>query len=78
MLICAGRKALIVAVEIVNYYGVFEKEPDRPGTTDETDHGNQQCHRGPFHSCCHLIGLRIEFLEQLVLFGADGVGAQRL
>src|SRR5262249_31568435 len=40
MLICAGRKALIVAVEMVNYYGVFEKELDRARTTDETNHGN--------------------------------------
>jgi hypothetical protein len=53
MLIRAGRKALIVAVEMVNYYGVFEKELDRAGTTDDTDHGNQQCYRGPLHSCYH-------------------------
>jgi len=66
MLICAGRKALIVAVEMVNHYGIFEKELDGVGTTDETNHGNQQCYRGPLHSCCHLIGLRIELLEQLV------------
>jgi hypothetical protein len=30
MLICAGCKALIVAVEMVNYYRIFEKELDGP------------------------------------------------
>ena len=47
MLICAGRKALIVAAEMVNYYGVFEKELDRAGTANETDHGYQRRYRGP-------------------------------
>ena len=47
MLICAGRKPLIVAVEMVNYYGVFEKELDRAGTANETDHGYQRRYRGP-------------------------------
>ena len=47
MLICAGRKPLIVAVEMVNYYGAFEKELDRAGTANETDHGYQRRYRGP-------------------------------
>ena len=47
MLICAGRKPLIVAVEMVSYYGAFEKELDRAGTANETDHGYQRRYRGP-------------------------------
>jgi hypothetical protein len=39
MLICAGRKALVVAVEMVNYYAILKKELNRTGTTDEADHG---------------------------------------
>jgi hypothetical protein len=37
----------MVAVEMVNYYGVFEKELDRAGTANETDHGYQRRYRGP-------------------------------
>jgi hypothetical protein len=32
-------RALIVAVEMVNYCGIFEKELDRAGTAGEADHG---------------------------------------
>ena len=39
----------MVAVEMVNYYGVFEKELDRAGTANETDHGYQRRYRGPLH-----------------------------
>src|SRR5262249_59609280 len=53
MLICAGGKLLIVAIEMVNYYGVFEKDLDRAGTADKTDRGNHQRYRGALHSCCH-------------------------
>ena len=49
MLICAGRKPPIVAVEMVNYHGVFEKELDRAGTANETEHGYQRRYRGPLH-----------------------------
>jgi hypothetical protein len=38
MLVSAGRKALIVAVEMVNHYGIFEKDLDRAGTADKSDH----------------------------------------
>jgi hypothetical protein len=49
MFICAAREALIVTVEMVNYYRVFEKQLGRTGTADETDHRNQQRSRGPLH-----------------------------
>jgi hypothetical protein len=42
MLVSAGRKALIVAVEMVNHYAVFEKDLDRAGTADKSDHRSQQ------------------------------------
>ena len=51
--VCCSRKSVIdngplmVAVEMVNYYGVFEKELDRAGTANETDHGYQRRYRGP-------------------------------
>ena len=32
MLICAGREALVAAVEMVNDYGIFKKELNRTGT----------------------------------------------
>jgi hypothetical protein len=40
--ICAGRKALIVAIEMVNDQGAFKSELTRASTTDEmiTDAGN--------------------------------------
>ena len=47
MLICAARQDLIVTLEMVNDYGVLEKELDRAGTANETDHGYQRRHRGP-------------------------------
>jgi hypothetical protein len=49
MLICAARKHLIVTLEMVNDYGVLEKEFARAGTADETDHNTQQRYRGPLH-----------------------------
>jgi hypothetical protein len=49
MLICAGCKALIVAVEMVNYCGIFEKELDRARTANEADHEYQQRYRAPLH-----------------------------
>jgi hypothetical protein len=39
MLICAGRKALVVAVEMINYYAILKKELRRTGTVDAADHG---------------------------------------
>ena len=39
MLICAGRKELVVAVEMINYYAILKKELSRTGTVDEADHG---------------------------------------
>jgi hypothetical protein len=56
MLICAGCKALIVAVEMVNYYRIFEKELDRAGTAGEADNGYQQRYRAPPSSCRHSAG----------------------
>src|SRR5262245_9811793 len=49
MLICAAREVLIVTVEMVNYYRVFENQLGRASTADEADHGNQQRYRGPLH-----------------------------
>jgi hypothetical protein len=43
MLIRAGSKPLIVAVEMVNYNGVLKEELGRAGTTDEDNHRCQQC-----------------------------------
>ncbi len=34
-----ARKALVVAVEMVNYYAILKKELNRTGTADEADHG---------------------------------------
>lgn len=34
VLICAGRKALVAAVEMVNNSGIFKKEPNRTGTAE--------------------------------------------
>jgi len=34
MLICAGRKALVAAVEMVNDYGIFINELNRTGTAE--------------------------------------------
>jgi hypothetical protein len=34
MLICAGRKVLVAAVEMVNDYGISKNELARPGTAD--------------------------------------------
>jgi hypothetical protein len=34
MLICAGRKALVAAVETVNDYGISKNELTRTGTAD--------------------------------------------
>ena len=34
MLICAGRKALVAAVEMVNDYGISKNELTRTGTAD--------------------------------------------
>jgi hypothetical protein len=45
VLIRAGRKALVVAVEMVNYDGLFKKELNRAGTANEADHGHQQRYR---------------------------------
>jgi hypothetical protein len=39
MLIRAGREALVVAVEMINYYAILKKELSRTGTVDEADHG---------------------------------------
>jgi len=39
MLICAGRKELVVAVEMINYYAILKKELNRTGAADEADHG---------------------------------------
>jgi len=41
MLICAGRKALVVAVEMVNDYGICKKELARTGTADKDHRGGQ-------------------------------------
>ena len=41
MLICAGRKALVAAVEMVNNYGIFKEELTRTGAADKDDHGGQ-------------------------------------
>ncbi len=49
MLICAGRKVLVVAVEMVNYYGILKKELNRPGTADEAHHGYQQRYKSRLH-----------------------------
>jgi len=49
MLICAAREVLIITVEMVNYYRVFEKQLGRAGTADETDRGNQQRYSGTLH-----------------------------
>ena len=38
LLIGAGRKALIVAVEMIDDDGVVEKDLGRADTADETDH----------------------------------------
>jgi len=55
MLICAAREALIVTVEMVNYYRVFEKQLGRAGTAHETDRGNQRytgtLHRAAIRRC---------------------------
>ncbi len=32
-----ARKALVVAVEMVNYYAILKKELNRTGTADEAD-----------------------------------------
>jgi len=42
MLIRAARELLIVTVEMIDYYRVFEKQLGRAGTADKTDHGKQQ------------------------------------
>jgi hypothetical protein len=34
MLICARRKALVAALEMVNYYGIFKKELNRTGAAE--------------------------------------------
>jgi hypothetical protein len=34
MIICADRKALVAAVEMVNDYGIFIKELNRTGTAE--------------------------------------------
>jgi hypothetical protein len=39
VLICAGRKALVVTVEMINYYAILKKELNRTRTADEADHG---------------------------------------
>ena len=49
MLICAAREVLLVTVEVVKYYRVFEKQFGRAGTADETDRGNQQRYSGTLH-----------------------------
>jgi hypothetical protein len=49
MLICAGRKALVVAVEMVNYDGPLKKKLNRAGTATEADHGHQQRYRRRLH-----------------------------
>ena len=67
MLICAAREVLIVTVEMVNYYRVFEKQLGRAGTADETDRGNQQRYRGPLHRAA----IRPPFLR-FVIYAAKG------
>jgi hypothetical protein len=47
VLLSAGRKALIVAVEMVDDDGVVEKDLGRTGTAGKTDHASQERHRGP-------------------------------
>src|SRR5260370_12921638 len=47
MLVSAGRKALIVAVEMVNHYGIFEKDLDLAGTPDKRGHCKPQPYRKP-------------------------------
>jgi hypothetical protein len=49
LLIGAGRKALIVSVEMVDDDGVVEKYLGRAGTADETDQGGQQRYRATLH-----------------------------
>ena len=41
LVIGTGRKALVVAVQVVNDYGFFKNELTRTGTADEDDHGCQ-------------------------------------
>jgi hypothetical protein len=43
MLIRAGGKPLIVAVEMVNYNRVLKEELNRAGAADEDNHRCQQC-----------------------------------
>src|SRR5215813_977758 len=49
MLICAARKALIVTFEMVDDHGVVEEKLTMAGTAEETDQGDQQRYRAPFH-----------------------------
>jgi len=44
MLIGAAGNALIVALEVVNDYGVIEKKLGMAGTAGETEHRKQQRH----------------------------------
>jgi|RhiMetdeSRZDD1v2_1073273.scaffolds.fasta_scaffold296895_2 hypothetical protein len=37
LLICAGRKALVVAIEMVNDHGISKNELNRAHTADEDD-----------------------------------------
>lgn len=41
LVIGTGRKTLVVAVQVVNDYGIFKNELARTGTADEDDHGCQ-------------------------------------